>query len=338
MGFTLGTPICLIVNNQDQRPNDYSTMNLFPRPSHADFTYVEKYNVKASSGGGRSSARETIGRVAASAVAELYMKLAHGIEIVAFVASVGNVDMSPHRVWKDDMDKSKFLDEYKTWWKLLKTVSREDVDQNEVRCPVPDMADKMRERIVKARDSHDSIGGTVVCVVRNIPTGLGEPCFDKLEAKLAHAMLSIPATKGFEIGSGFAGTDIPGHIHNDPFVLKDGKLGTATNFSGGVQGGISNGEDVYFRVGFKPPATIGQAQETTTFGGAAGVLENKGRHDPCVLPRAVPIVESMASLVVMEYVLFLIANNFIVHSCCRVRDIMPKQPCHPLFVIPFLPF
>lgn len=197
--------------------------------------------------------------------------------------------------------EQEFLEKHGKWWSYLKTVTRDQVDANDVRCPDTEWADKMRARILKAKEANDSIGGTIICVIRNCPRGLGEPAFQKLEAKLAQAILSIPATKGFEIGSGFAGTDIPGHIHNDPFFQKpDGSLGTKTNFSGGIQGGISNGEDVYFRVAFKPPATISMAQPTATFGGKDGVLEAKGRHDPCVLPRAVPIVESMAALVVME--------------------------------------
>jgi chorismate synthase len=299
MGISLGTPIAMMVPNLDQRPKDYGEMDVYPRPSHADWTYLQKYSVKASSGGGRSSARETIGRVAASAIAEKYLAIAYGIEIVAFVASVGDITMEP-AVPIGSKDKTAWIESYSKWWDFLKTVNRKMVDSNEVRCPA-EISEKMRERIIQARDSHDSIGGTVVCVIRNLPPGLGEPCFDKFEAKLAHAMLSIPATKSFEVGSGLAGTCIPGSIHNDPFMLKNGKMGTQTNFSGGIQGGITNGEDVYFKVGFKSVATIGVPQETSTYSGELGVLEAKGRHDPCVLPRAVPIVESMAALVVMEY-------------------------------------
>ncbi|KAI9030392.1 chorismate synthase [Hyaloraphidium curvatum] len=302
MGVTLGTPIAMMVNNLDQRPHDYSEMDQYPRPSHADYTYLLKYGVKASSGGGRSSARETIGRVAAAAVAEKYLKLVHNIEVVGFVGSVGSVSVyRPEAFDPDSTNEEQFLEKWHEWWKVLATVQREDVDKSDVRCPIPEYADKMRERIVKAKEANDSIGGTVVCVIRNLPVGLGEPAFEKLEAKLAQAMLSIPATKGFEVGSGFAGTDVPGHLHNDPFVKKaDGSLGTKTNFSGGIQGGISNGEHVYFRVAFKPPATIGKAQPTASFTGTDGVLEAKGRHDPCVLPRAVPIVESMALLAIMD--------------------------------------
>lgn len=304
MNVTLGTPIAMMVSNLDQRPHDYGDMDLYPRPSHADWTYLEKYGVKASSGGGRSSARETIGRVAASAVAEKYLKIAYGIEIVAFVSSVGAVQMDP----KDDYggDKQQLLDQWHQWWNFLSNVTREQVDSNEVRCPDEDAAAKMKARIIEAKEDNNSIGGTITCVIRNLPSGLGEPCFDKylglirFEAMMAHAMLSIPATKGFQFGSGWAGTKIPGNVHNDPFETRDGKMRTTTNFSGGVQGGITNGENVYFQVAFKSVATIGQAQPTATYSGSPGVLMAKGRHDPCVLPRAAPIVESMATLVVME--------------------------------------
>jgi len=313
-GITLGTPIGMLVLNNDQRPKDYgnSTMDLYPRPSHADWTYLEKYGVKASSGGGRSSARETIGRVAAGAIAEKYLNLAHGIEITAFVTSVGNIHMFPptaaHPTASTNPD---FL-------KLLETIDRETVDSFvPVRCPDKTCSAAMAELIAEFRDKSDSIGGTVTCVIKNCPTGLGEPAFDKMEAMLAHAMLSIPATKGFEIGSGFGGCEVPGSIHNDPFIVapdlpalnsgaeRNGiprpKLTTKTNNSGGIQGGITNGAPIYFRVGFKPPATIGQAQQTVTYDGDAdGVLEAKGRHDPCVVPRAVPIVEAMAALVVID--------------------------------------
>ncbi|KAJ3325905.1 hypothetical protein HDV06_002290 [Boothiomyces sp. JEL0866] len=302
-GYTLGTPIAMMVPNQDQRPHDYGEMDYYPRPSHADWTYLEKYGVKASSGGGRSSARETIGRVAASAIAEKYLKTAFGIEIVAFVSAVGNVKMEPMDDYEDAEDKSQWLEKWHKWWTYLNTVQRKEVDANEIRCPDPVVAEKMKQRILRAKDDQNSIGGVVQCVIRNVPTGLGEPCFDKLEAKLAHAMLSIPATKAFEIGSGMSGTQIPGNVHNDSFVQKDGRMRTETNFSGGVQGGISNGEDIYFKVAFKSVATIGQEQETAKYSGTAGVLAAKGRHDPCVLPRAAPIVESMAALVIMEMVL-----------------------------------
>lgn len=313
-GVTLGTPIAIIVQNEDQRPKDYggSTMDLYPRPSHADWTYLEKYGSKASSGGGRSSARETIGRVAASTIAEKYMRLAHGIEIVAFVSSVGSLHLFPptpeHPSPSTNPD---FL-------ALIQTIDRETVDASgPVRCPNKEVAEKMAEHIADFRDRQDSIGGTVTCVIRNVPSGLGEPAFDKMEAMLAHAMLSIPATKGFEIGSGFAGCEVPGSIHNDPFIrsteqalpntgasrnqIQRPVLTTKTNNSGGVQGGITNGAPIYFRVAFKSAATIGQAQTTATYSGDEdGVLAAKGRHDPAVVPRAVPIVEAMAALTVMD--------------------------------------
>ncbi|KAI8896825.1 chorismate synthase [Globomyces pollinis-pini] len=316
-GYTLGTPIGMIVPNEDQRPHDYGEMDYYPRPSHADWTYLQKYAVKASSGGGRSSARETIGRVAASAVAEKYLKQCFNIEVVAFVSSVGNVTMEPMSDYEEGHEDS-WLENWKSWWNTLHNVTREQVDSNLVRCPDEAAAERMKQRIIRAKDANDSIGGTIQCVIRNLPPGLGEPVFDKytlqflihrLEAKLAHAMLSIPATKSFEIGSGLAGTRIPGHVHNDPYVMKDGKLGTSSNFSGGIQGGISNGEDVYFKVGFKSVATIGIPQPTATYSGKAGVLEAKGRHDPCVLPRAAPIVESMANLVIMDLLLQQLARK-----------------------------
>lgn len=296
-------------------------MDLYPRPSHADWTYVEKYGIKASSGGGRSSARETIGRVAAGAIADKYLRLAYGVEICAFVSSVGATHLfPPSAAHPTPSTNPAFLE-------LLERVTRDTVDEHSpVRCPDAAAAAAMEALIGSYRDRADSIGGTVTCVIRHAPSGLGEPCFDKLEASLARAMLSIPATKGFEIGSGFGGCEVAGSAHNDPFVraepdealpptvaasgavragLPRPALRTKTNFSGGVQGGISNGAPIYFRVAFKPPATIGQAQTTAAYDGAGdpGVLEAKGRHDPCVVPRAVPIVEAMAALVLMDAVL-----------------------------------
>lgn len=344
-GLTLGTPIGMLVLNEDQRPRDYgnATMDMYPRPSHADWTYLEKYGVKASSGGGRSSARETIGRVAAGAIAEKYLKLAYGVEIVAFVSSVGQEHLFPPTPEHPSPSTNPaFLE-------LLQSVTRDAVDAHlPVRCPNEAASRRMEDLIAAFRDRADSIGGTVTCVIKNAPSGLGEPCFDKLEAMLAHAMLSIPATKGFEIGSGFGGCEVPGSIHNDPFIpaetahslessapptqqqppppLQTGadraglprpKLTTKTNFSGGIQGGITNGAPIYFRVGFKPPATIGQAQTTATYDGSSeGVLAAKGRHDPCVVPRAVPIVESMAALVVMDAVLAQ-------HARAMARSLLP---------------
>lgn len=281
-GKTLGTPIGLMVNNKDQRPGDYGEMSAVPRPSHADFTYQMKYGNRAASGGGRSSARETIGRVAAGAIAEKILFERFGTRIVSWVSSVGDIDAR-------DMS--------------LEGLTREQIDSNIIRCPDEAAAAKMIELVAATRDRKDSVGGILTCVAENIPIGLGEPVFDKFEAKLAQAMLSIPAMKGFEVGSGFAGARMFGSQHNDPFVQKDGRLGTTTNHSGGIQGGITNGEPIVFRTAFKPPATIGVAQKTSTFEGEAAVLEAKGRHDPCVVPRAVPIIETMTALVLLDFVL-----------------------------------
>ncbi len=282
-GITLGTPIGLLVANQDQRPGDYREMQAIPRPSHADYTYQMKYGIRASSGGGRSSARETIGRVAAGAIAEKFLRERYGVDIVAWVQSVGSITAAPNLIEQD--------------------ITRKAVDANDVRCPDPEAAAKMMSAIVAARAAKDSLGGIVVCVCRHVPAGWGEPVFDKLEAMLAHAMLSLPATKGFEIGSGFGGTTLFGSAHNDPFIKKGERLGTATNNSGGVQGGISNGEPIVFRVAFKPPATISLPQKTANFSGESVILEAKGRHDPCVVPRAIPIVETMAALVLADLAL-----------------------------------
>ncbi|CCK71857.1 bifunctional chorismate synthase/riboflavin reductase [NAD(P)H] ARO2 KNAG_0I00660 [Huiozyma naganishii CBS 8797] len=290
---TLGTPLAMLVKNEDHRPNDYKGTDQYPRPSHADFTYAEKYGLQASSGGGRASARETIGRVAAGAVAEKFLKLASGVEIVAFVSQIGSVAMQ-----RDPFDKN--------FQHLLNTITREKVDSvGFIRCPDTSVAGDMVKEIEKYRGQQDSIGGVVTCVVRNCPIGLGEPCFDKLEALLAHAMLSIPASKGFEFGSGFAGVSVPGSQHNDPFYFDEeaGRLRTRTNNSGGIQGGISNGENIYFNVAFKSVATISQEQHTATYEGKDGVLASKGRHDPAVTPRAIPIVESMAALVLADQLL-----------------------------------
>ena len=281
-GLTLGTPVAMMVHNKNQRPGDYGDMTFVPRPSHADYTYQMKYGIRASSGGGRSSARETIGRVAAGAAAGKFLAETHGVQIVAWVSGVGEVSAP-------DPDEA--------------TIARSTVDDSPVRCPHPETAAAMSDEILATREASDSVGGVVSCVIRNVPTGLGEPVFDKLEAALARAMLSIPATKGFEIGSGFAGARMRGSAHNDPFVRKGDRLGTRTNFSGGIQGGISNGEPIRFRVAFKPPATIGRAQETADFEGEDATLAAKGRHDPCVVPRAVPIVESMAALVLADMAL-----------------------------------
>jgi chorismate synthase len=281
-GRTLGTPIMLLVNNKDQRPQDYGEMSRIPRPSHADFTYQMKYGIRASSGGGRSSARETIGRVAAGAIAEKWLGETYGTEIVAWVSAVGDIEAP-----EVDMER----------------ISRAEVDAQMIRCPDADAAGRMEALVREVLEAKDSTGGILTCVCRNVPIGLGEPVFDKLEARLAQAMLSLPATKGFDIGSGFAGTRLRGSLHNDPFIKKGQQLGTRSNYSGGVQGGISNGEPIVFRVAFKPVATIGQVQNTVDFDGCEVELAAKGRHDPCVVPRAVPIVESMAALVLIDMAL-----------------------------------
>lgn len=285
-GVTLGTPLAMTVRNRDQRPGDYQGMQDVPRPSHADFTYQEKYGIRASSGGGRASARETIGRVAAGAVAEKWLAKTFGVEIVAWVDSIAT-----HQAQGIDSN----------------LVSRTDVDQNLVRCPDPNTAQAMIQTIKEAQKDRDSVGGTICCVGRNIPVGWGEPVFDKCEALLAHAMLSIPAAKGFESGSGFARSQVRGSSNNDPFISDNGVLTTTSNNSGGIQGGISNGQPILFKVAFKPPATIGRPQVTVDFEGQEVILEGMGRHDPCVLPRAVPIVEAMAALVLAD--LALIQNS-----------------------------
>lgn len=282
-GLTLGSPILLLVENRDARKSDYDAFADVPRPSHADFTYKMKYGVVSTSGGGRSGARETVGRVAAGAVAEKFLRVRHGVEIVAWVSSVGTV-AAP------DLSEESF--------------GRSDVDARAARCPDAESARKMAEAIELAAKEGDSLGGTITCVCRNAPPGWGEPVFDKMEAALGAAMLSIPAAKGFEVGSGFAGARMRGSEHNDAFVLKHGRLGTVTNRSGGIQGGITNGEPIVFRVAFKPTATIGIPQKTAGYDGAQVVLKpEKGRHDPCVLPRAVPIVEAMAALVLADMAL-----------------------------------
>lgn len=278
-GTTLGTPIAMFVQNRDYRPGDYAEMRHIPRPSHADYTYQKKYGIRASSGGGRSSARETIGRVCAGAVAEKFLHERFGVEIVAWVSAIYDIEAPQPDV---------------------SIITRYQVDATAVRCPDPEVAASMQERILQAKEEEDSIGGVIMCVCRNVPVGLGEPVFDKLEALLAQAMLSLPASKGFEIGSGFSGARMKGSEHNDPFTMKGPQLGTRTNYSGGVQGGISNGEPILFRVAFKPPATIGKEQVTADFSGRETILTAKGRHDPCVVPRAVPIVESMAAIVLAD--------------------------------------
>ena len=279
-GLTLGTPIGLSIPNADTRPGDYAEMETVPRPSHADFTYAEKYGLRARSGGGRASARETAARVAAGAVAEKMLAAFHPVEIIAWVEAVGEITAP-----RPD----------------LTTLSRAQVDSTLVRCPDPATAARMIQAIETARDAGDSLGGVVACVCRGVPTGWGEPVFDKLTARLAQAMLSIPATRGFEIGEGFGATLMKGSEHNDPFhAHPDGGIRPVTNHGGGIQGGISNGEPIFVRVAFKPVSTISLPQPTVAFDGTPVVFEAKGRHDPCVLPRAVPIVEAMAALVLAD--------------------------------------
>jgi chorismate synthase len=280
-GLTLGTPIAMLIRNADARGKDYEDIARAYRPSHADFTYDAKYGIRAVAGGGRASARETAGRVAAGAVAQQWLA-GRGVAIVAWVDEVHGIAA------KVDGD----------------SVSRDDVDANDIRCPDAAIAAQMIERVERARKDGDSVGGCVRVVARGVPPGLGEPVFDKLDADVAKAMMSIPAVKGVEIGSGFAGTLMTGSEHNDLFYQRpDGTIGTRTNRSGGIQGGISNGEAVTARIAFKPTATIMRPQDTVDREGNATVLQPKGRHDPCVLPRAVPIVEAMMALVLADHLL-----------------------------------
>lgn len=278
-GRSTGTPIAIEIENQDQRSKDYSHIENTFRPSHADFTYQEKYGIRDHRGGGRSSARETAARVAAGAIAKLLLKK-YAIEINAFVSQVGELK-APHYT---SLDLSK-------------------TEENIIRCPDPITAEKMIALIDQVRLERDTIGGVVTCVIKNSPVGLGEPVFDKLHAELGKAMLSINAVKGFEYGSGFEGVQLRGSQHNDEFYNEGGRIRTKTNHSGGVQGGISNGEDIYFNVAFKPVATIMQDQHTVDKDGNDAIVSGKGRHDPCVVPRAVPIVEAMAALVVVDFLL-----------------------------------
>jgi chorismate synthase len=281
-GVTLGTPISLVVLNKDARPSAYTEMQDAFRPSHADYTWQAKHGIRAASGGGRASARETVSRVAAGAIARQLLA-ASGIEIVAWVDQVGHIALSP-----GDVDES--------------TIDEALVDVGPTRCPVPEAAGQMEELIRSVRAVGDTVGGAVRCVVRGLPAGLGEPVFDKLHADLAKACMSLPATRGFEIGSGFASMSMRGSSHNDAFE-PDGSGGvrTRTNHSGGVQGGISNGEPLRLRLAFKPVSTIFIEQDTVTPEGEATRLKPKGRHDPCVLPRAVPMVEAMIALVLIDH-------------------------------------
>ncbi len=278
-GKTLGTPISLLVRNKDARSKDYEEVRVKYRPSHADYTYQAKYGIRDWQGGGRASARETIGRVAAGAIARKILHQALGVEILAFVKRVRNLTAGV------DPD----------------VVTRDQIESNIVRCPDPDIADRMIEQIEQARKDGDSLGGVVEAVARGVPPGLGEPVFDKLEADLGKAILSLPACKGFEVGSGFAGTKLTGSAHNDPFFNDGDRIRTRTNRSGGIQGGISNGENIVVRAAFKPTATILKSQETVDIHGNAATLSGRGRHDPCVLPRAVPMVESMIALVLADH-------------------------------------
>lgn len=280
-GLTLGTPISMMVWNKDARSQDYSEMQTAYRPSHADYTYDAKFGFRDHRGGGRTSARETIGRVAAGTIARKLLHLRTGIEIVAYVSQIHTLTAN--------IDPRK--------------VQASAIERNPVRCPDPQAAEAMFQLIDSVRREGDSVGGVIECIIRHVPPGLGTPVFDRLEADLAKAMLSIPATKGFEIGSGFACAAMKGSEHNDLFIARQGKIRTKTNRSGGVQGGISNGEDIYFRVAFKPTATILRPQKTVTPEGKSTILKPRGRHDPCVLPRAVPIVEAMAGLVLADHYL-----------------------------------
>lgn len=280
-GETLGTPIGLLVRNRDARGKDYSEMRETYRPSHADYTYQAKYGIRAVAGGGRASARETVARVAGGAIARRVLASV-GVDILAWVEQVADIVA--------DIDPGAPV--------------LADVESNIVRCPDPTAAGRMIERIEAARLGGDSIGGVIRAVARRVPVGLGAPVFDKLEADLAKAMLSLPAAKGFDIGSGFAGATMTGSEHNDVFYTDDtGRVRTRTNHSGGIQGGISNGEDIVLRVAFKPTATILRAQETIDTRGDAATLSPRGRHDPCVLPRAVPIVEAMMALTLTDHLL-----------------------------------
>jgi chorismate synthase len=281
-GLTLGTPIAIMIRNQDARGSDYEPFKDKYRPSHADFTYDAKYGIRNWRGGGRSSARETIGRVAAGAIARKVLAQLHGIEIVSWVSRVADIAAPP-------------IDPL--------TVRMEDVEANIVRCPDAATAERMIDLIKAVKAEGDSVGGTVDIVARNVPAGLGVPVFDKLEADLAKAMMSLPASKGFEIGSGFAGTYLRGSQHNDLFYKAPDRIATRTNRSGGVQGGISNGEAITMRVAFKPVATILQPQQTVNTAGEEVELMPRGRHDPCVLPRAVPMVEAMTALVLVDHLL-----------------------------------
>ncbi len=280
-GKTLGTPICLWIRNEDARPEAYADMATMFRPSHADYTYQAKFGLRSWPGGGRSSARETIGRVAAGAIAKKLLRVRYGVEVLAYVKQVQKI------VAKVDLEK----------------VKARDIETNVVRCPDPAAAARMIRLIERVRKLGDTVGGIVEGVARGVPPGWGEPVFDRLEADLAKAMLSLPASKGFDVGSGFASALMIGTEHNDPFRAKAGKVHTTSNRSGGIQGGISNGETIYFSVAFKPVATVMREQDTVDIEFKNTTIKARGRHDPCVLPRAVPIVEAMTALVLVDHAL-----------------------------------
>ncbi|MCD7936681.1 MAG: chorismate synthase [Tannerellaceae bacterium] len=279
-GKTTGTPIGFIVWNQNQHSSDYDNMKSVYRPSHADYTYQTKYGIRDPRGGGRSSARETISRCVAGAIAKLVLKQ-YQISVQAYTSQVGEI---------------KLENNYKAYDLSL-------TEQNDVRCPDPEMATAMAERIKQVKGQGDTIGGVITCVIKGVPVGLGEPAFGKLHAALGQAMLTINAAKGFEYGDGFEAGLYQGSEHNDLFYNDNGQISTRTNYSGGIQGGISNGQDIYFRVAFKSVATILQEQQTVNMEGEETILKAKGRHDPCVLPRAVPIVEAMAAMTILDYYL-----------------------------------
>lgn len=286
-GVTTGTPILLLSYNKDAKPEDYLPFKDIFRPSHADYTYLQKYGVRDYRGSGRASARETLARVAAGAIATKYLQQHLGVEIIAYVEQVGPI--------RANIDPAM--------------AQLSIIESNLVRCPDPQVAKQMSEYIEQVMTAGDSVGGYINCIAKGVPIGLGEPVFDKLHADLAKAMLSINAVKGFEIGSGFAGAVQLGSKQNDPFILKDDKVRTRSNNSGGIQGGISNGEDIYFRVAFKPVSTISLPQTSVNIHNQETILQASGRHDPCVLPRAVPIVEAMTALVIMDHYLRQISSK-----------------------------
>lgn len=286
-GKTTGTPILLLAYNADMRPEDYAHLKELYRPSHADFTYAKKYGYRDFRGSGRASARETLARVAAGTLAKKYLQEKYGVEIISYVEQVGQI--------RTEVD--------------FQTVTPAQIEANIIRCPDPVVAQKMIAFIEKVRDDNDSIGGVIKGVIRHAPAGLGEPVFDKLSADLGKAMLSINAVKGFEIGSGFEGVSMLGSVHNDAFFMKEGNPCVQTNYAGGILGGISTGADIYFRVAFKSVSTIGKTQNTVNIHNEEVTIAASGRHDPCVLPRAVPIVDAMAALVLMDHVLRHKAQN-----------------------------